>query len=277
MTKRTQLIGRSPRMEQVINLVSRPEFMRILESAYEPERNTFTDRRGGYGGGGSEIPKYTGYFKVVNASEYDEEGKLTAAKVRIVNGAASEPDQEHDAGFVSAYGKNYAVKAKTLDVEGGTATDSLVYLRFINVDSEDEATEFVCSKTPLTDDGLNDLLLLARVAKDMKDIQQNEFPNDAVKIGSDYRGAFAIAPAGAGRWRIAAGETDLGAVPEKLVELTSGSIFLIAQYSTDYTLTISTAKPDSDFGFFVLASVKNNVVTEAWNGGTAYFGERYWI
>lgn len=221
--------------------------------------------------------EYTGYFKVVNASEYDEEGKLTAAKVRIVNGAASEPDQEHDAGFVSAYGKNYAVKAKTLDVDGGAATDSLVYLRFINVDSEDEATEFVCSKTPLTDDGLNDLLLLARVPKDMKDIQQNEFPNDAVKIGSEYRGAFAIAPAGAGRWRIAAGETDLGAVPEKLVELTSGSIFLIAQYSTDYTLTISTAKPDGDFGFFVLASVKNNVVTEAWNSGTAYFGERYWI
>lgn len=221
--------------------------------------------------------EYTGYFKVVNASEYDENGNLTAAKVRVVNGAASEPDQEHDAGFVSAYGKNYAVKAKTLDVEGGAATDSLVYLRFINVDSEDEATEFVCSKTPLTDDGLNDLLLLARVAKDMKDIQQNEFPNDAVKIGSEYRGAFAIAPAGAGRWRIAAGETDLGAVPEKLVELTSGSIFLIAQYSTDYTLTVSTAKPDGDFGFFVLASVKNNVVTETWNGGTAYFGERYWI
>ena len=70
---------------------------------------------------------YNGYFKVVNASEYDEEGKLTAAKVRIVNGAASEPDQEHDAGFVSAYGKNYAVKAKTLDVDGGAATDSLVY------------------------------------------------------------------------------------------------------------------------------------------------------
>nr|DAK84012.1 MAG TPA: hypothetical protein [Caudoviricetes sp.] len=221
--------------------------------------------------------EYAGYFKVVNASEYDENGNLTAAKVRVVNGAASEPDQEHDAGFVSAYGKNYAVKAKTLDVEEGAATDSLVYLRFINVDSEDEATEFVCSKTPLADDGLNDLLLLARVAKDMKDIQQNEFSNDAAKIGSDYRGAFAIAPAGAGRWRITAGETDLGAVPEKLVELASGSIFLIAQYSTDYTLTISTAKPDGDFGFFVLASVKNNVVTEAWNSGTAYFGERYWI
>lgn len=277
MAKRTQLIGRSPRMEQVINLVSRPEFMRILESAYEPERNTFTDRHGNYGGGSSGNPGYTGYFKVVNASEYDEEGKLTAAKVRIVNGAASEPDQEHDAGFISAYGKNYAVKAKTLDVDGGAAADSLVYLRFVNADSEDEATEFVCSKTPLQDDGLNDLLLLARVAKEVKDIQQNEFPNDAVKIGSEYRGAFAIAPAGAGRWRIAAGETDLGAVPEKLVELTSGSIFLIAQYSTDYTLTISTAKPDSDFGFFVLASVKNNVVTEVWNSGTAYFGERYWI
>lgn len=81
MTKRTQLIGRSPRMEQVINLVSRPEFMRILESAYEPERNTFTDRRGGYGGGGGNS-EYTGYFKVVETT--DESGK---AMLKIIDGA----------------------------------------------------------------------------------------------------------------------------------------------------------------------------------------------
>lgn len=78
MTKRTQLIGRSPRMEQVINLVSRPEFMRILESAYEPERNTFTDRRGGYGGGGGY--EYNGYFKITDASEGD------TFKVKVVDG-----------------------------------------------------------------------------------------------------------------------------------------------------------------------------------------------
>lgn len=81
MTKRTQLIGRSPRMEQVINLVSRPEFMRILESAYEPERNTFTDRRGGYGGGGGNS-EYNGYFKVVETT--DESGK---AMLKIIDGA----------------------------------------------------------------------------------------------------------------------------------------------------------------------------------------------
>lgn len=80
MAKRTQLIGRSPRMEQVINLVSRPEFMRILESAYEPERNTFTDRRGGYGGGGGY--EYNGYFKVVETT--DESGK---AMLKIIDGA----------------------------------------------------------------------------------------------------------------------------------------------------------------------------------------------
>ena len=34
--------------------------------------------------------EYTGYFKVVNASEYDENGKLTTAKVRIVNGSEHE-------------------------------------------------------------------------------------------------------------------------------------------------------------------------------------------
>lgn len=85
MTKRTQLIGRSPRMEQVINLVSRPEFMRILESAYEPERNTFTDRRGGYGGGGGNS-EYNGYFKIIDASITDDNGK-TVNKIRIVDGA----------------------------------------------------------------------------------------------------------------------------------------------------------------------------------------------
>lgn len=83
MTKRTQLIGRSPRMEQVINLVSRPEFMRILESAYEPERNTFTDRRGGYGGGGGNS-EYNGYFKITDVSEGD------TFKVKVADGATGE-------------------------------------------------------------------------------------------------------------------------------------------------------------------------------------------
>lgn len=85
MTKRTQLIGRSPRMEQVINLVSRPEFMRILESAYEPERNTFTDRRGGYGGGGGNS-EYNGYFKITDASKRDDSGEITQTRVAIIDG-----------------------------------------------------------------------------------------------------------------------------------------------------------------------------------------------
>lgn len=54
--------------------------MRILESAYEPERNTFTDRRGGYGGGGGNS-EYNGYFKITDTSEGD------AFKVKVADGA----------------------------------------------------------------------------------------------------------------------------------------------------------------------------------------------
>ena len=117
MTKRTQLIGRSPRMEQVINLVSRPEFMRILESAYEPERNTFTDRRGGYGGGGDS--GYNGYFKVVDASESGSAQR----KVRIIDG--SSPDSpnagESDLGYV---------RAATLEIPNKTLTEILLVAKY---------------------------------------------------------------------------------------------------------------------------------------------------
>ena len=48
-------------------------------------RSTFTDRRGGLGGGGTS--EYNGYFKIIDASTYNEDGTLAEAKIKIVDGA----------------------------------------------------------------------------------------------------------------------------------------------------------------------------------------------
>lgn len=48
-------------------------------------RSTFTDRRGGLGGGGDN--EYNGYFKIIDASTYNDDGTLAEAKIKIVDGA----------------------------------------------------------------------------------------------------------------------------------------------------------------------------------------------
>lgn len=145
MTKRTQLIGRSPRMEQVINLVSRPEFMRILESAYEPERNTFTDRRGGYGGGGGY--EYNGYFKITDASEGD------AFKVKVADGATGEASTCKVNNIV------FSVPAWTSEAITATRLIVLKYTAATKASGEtpaaDAKVELVLLETLPSDDNLN--------------------------------------------------------------------------------------------------------------------------
>ena len=139
MTKRTQLIGRSPRMEQVINLVSRPEFMRILESAYEPERNTFTDRRGGYGGGGGY--EYNGYFKITDASEGD------AFKVKVADGATG--------GASTCKVNNIVFSVPAWTSEAITATRLIVLKYTAKTSGQDAKVELVLLETLPNDDNLN--------------------------------------------------------------------------------------------------------------------------
>lgn len=140
MTKRTQLIGRSPRMEQVINLVSRPEFMRILESAYEPERNTFTDRRGGYGGGGGNS-EYNGYFKITDASEGD------AFKVKVADGATG--------GASTCKVNNIVFSVPAWTSEAITATRLIVLKYTAKTSGQDAKVELVLLETLPSDDNLN--------------------------------------------------------------------------------------------------------------------------
>lgn len=48
-------------------------------------RSTFTDRRGGLGGGVTN--EYNGYFKIIDSSTYNDDGTLAEAKIKIVDGA----------------------------------------------------------------------------------------------------------------------------------------------------------------------------------------------
>lgn len=228
-------------------------------------------------GGSAGAPAgYSGYFKVIDASEYDDEGKLTSAKVRIVNGGHSSPDQPHVAGLVSAYAKTHEIPAQDIAVAGNAAADTYVYLRFTDVNAENPV-EVVSSASAIQDDGLNDVLLIAQVEAGMKKIQQRLNTDTAVEIGNPYQGPFRIAPAGSGKYHVLGGETDIGTAAAAEVTLSAGSIYLIAQYAGGYTLTISATRPSGDYAFFELASVSSGVVRQVWNAGEIYFGERFWI
>lgn len=232
---------------------------------------------GGSAGGSAGAPAgYSGYFKVIDASEYDDEGKLTSAKVRIVNGGHSSPDQPHVAGLVSAYAKTHEIPAQDIAVAGNAAADTYVYLRFTDVNAENPV-EVVSSASAIQDDGLNDVLLIAQVEAGMKKVQQRLNTDTTVEIGNPYQGPFRIAPAGSGKYHVLGGETDIGTAAAAEVTLSAGSIYLIAQYAGVYTLTISATRPSGDYAFFELASVSSGVVRQILNAGKIYFGERFWI
>lgn len=83
-------------------------------------RNTFTDRHGGYGGGGSY--EYNGYFKVINANEIGSDGSVKR-KVKIING--SSPDSpnagESDLGYV---------RSATLEIPDQNMTEILLVAKY---------------------------------------------------------------------------------------------------------------------------------------------------
>lgn len=84
-------------------------------------RNTFTDRRGGYGGGGGNS-EYNGYFKVINANEIGSDGSVKR-KVKIING--SSPDSpnagESDLGYV---------RSATLEIPDQNMTEILLVAKY---------------------------------------------------------------------------------------------------------------------------------------------------
>lgn len=250
--------------------------VRLLESTSGTMMTVETKPSGGSVVSGGAPAGYSGYFKVIDASEYDDEGKLTSAKVRIVNGGHSSPDQPHVAGLVSAYAKTHEIPAQDIAVAGNAAADTYVYLRFTDVNAENPV-EVVSSASAIQDDGLNDVLLIAQVEAGMKKIQQRLNTDTTVEIGNPYQGPFRIAPAGSGKYHVLGGETDIGTAAAAEVTLSAGSIYLIAQYAGGYTLTISATRPSGDYAFFELASVSSGVVRQIWNAGEIYFGERFWI
>lgn len=260
---------------RAVRLVAGPG-VRLRESTSGTTMTVETQPSGGSAGAPAGYSGYSGYFMVIDASEYDDEGKLASAKVRIVNGGYSSPGQPHVAGLVSAYAKTYEIPAQDIAVAGNAAADTYIYLRFTDVNAENPV-EVVSSATAIQDDGLNDLLLIAQIEAGMKKIQQRLNADTAVEIGNPYQGPFRIAPAGAGKYHVLGGETDIGTAAAAEVTLSAGSIYLIAQYAESYALTISASKPSGSYAFFELASVSSGVVRQVWNAGEIYFGERFWI
>lgn len=220
---------------------------------------------------------YTGYFKVVNASEYDEEGKLTTAKVRIVNGAAVDQSAEHVAGTVLAYSKVYNVAAATIPVIGNSAETTYVYLRFKDI-SADNPFEFVSSKNTTLHDGIENYLQLARIAPGMASVEQVLSTSVAVKIGNPYLADFYVAPAGDGKIQVASGETDVGIFAGASIATTSDcAVYLVLNFDkskNEYTMSLSLEKSE-DAPWWKLAQVAGNHVVQSWTDGAIYWGMRF--
>lgn len=226
---------------------------------------------------GGQAEEYAGYFKVVDASEYDADGKLTTAKVRIVNGAAVNQSAEHVAGTASAYSNIYNVPAATIPVLGNSAETTYVYLRFKDI-SADNPFEFVSSKNTTLHDGIENYLQLARIAPGMAAVEQILSTSVAVKIGNPYQADFYIAPAGDGKLQVASGETDVGIFAGASIATTSTcTVYLVLNFDkskNEYTMSLSLEKSE-DAPWWKLAQVAGNHVVQSWTDGAIYWGMRF--
>lgn len=246
-------------------------------------RSTFTDRRGGLGGGGGSTDEYTGFFKVINASEYNAEtGALSVAKVRIVNGASDVQNSAHIAGTIDAYGTNYQVKAQTINVDGNAAAKTYLYMRIYDATSEDPA-EFISSASRIEDDGLNNLVMLAEVEAGMSSISQITKTEKYLQMGNSYTGEYAVIPAGHGMYQVKGGVSDIGEASAMNFSIADNKNFrLIGMVSGDgYSVQIMTEYPTLPtgeyFGSYNLAYVKNSMIVQQWTGGAINFRDYYLI
>lgn len=77
-----------------------------------------------------------------------------------------------------------------------------------------------------------------------------------------------------------AGDTDIGTVSSASVDIPSGAItlYLIATYAENkYTPYFSHERPTGTHGYYILANISNDKISQVWTSGAIYFGERYYI
>ena len=228
--------------------------------------------------GSRKIDDYTGFFKVIDASEYDSETESVVARVRIVNGSSETPDADHIAGSISAYGTVYQIQAQTVNVEGNAAAKTYLYMRIYDATSSAPA-EFISSASRIEDDGLNNIVMLAEVEAGMSSIAQITKTETALAMGNSYTGDYAAIPAGHGVYQIKGGVTDIGNVSPFTFDLSAVKYFmLIGVVDGDgYKVEITTQYPsDTDFyGKFNLANTFDGKIFQQWAGGAINFRDYY--
>ena len=250
----------------------------VTQSRRRSGRNTFTDRKGAYGGG--SVDEYTGYFKIIDMSDRDDSGNVTSAKIRVVNGAASYPYEDHFAGVISAYGKTFSIPAETINITGNGNQDSYIYLRFNDVDS-DEPTEFISSVTELEDDGLGDLLLIGAIPRGMQNITQSVNTKSPVEMGNEYLGDFAVVPTGNATFRITGGIADIGSeVAPVNVSAPEWRIYLYGWYQNEtYYVQLREMPPSGVeyYGRYLIAYRSDGIVHQQWRDGQIKFRDDYYL
>lgn len=226
------------------------------------------------------VDEYTGYFKVENASEYDAEGKLATAKVRIVNGSEPLASRDHVAGSISAYGNTYPIAAETISIDGNASGETYVYLRFIDATSEEPA-EFVSSSSRLQDNGLNDLLLIAKVSAKVESIYQAIQTTQPPALGSPYTGAFSMVQIGRNKALIQGSNTDIGYCEAVELSTTSGpTYYMLCGWleGEEYKVELRSSPPDAVYyGRFNIAYVKDGKFFQQWTRGAIEFKDYYYL
>lgn len=223
--------------------------------------------------------EYTGYFKVVNASEYDEEGKLTSAKVRIVNGSEPLASRDHAAGSISAYGNTYPIAAKTIALDGNAGGKTYVYLRFIDATAEEPA-EFVSSSSRLQDNGLNDLLLIAEISAGVETISQLVQTTQPPVMGNTYTGAFSMVQIGRNKVLIQGSHTDLGYCEEVEFSANGTTYYMLYGWmeAEEYKVQLRTSPPEATYyGRFDIAYTKDGKFFQQWTRGAIEFKDYYYL
>lgn len=225
--------------------------------------------------------EYAGYFKVVNASEYDEEGKIAVAKVRIVNGSEPLASRDHAAGLISAYNNTYPIAAKTIEIDGNASGETYVYLRFIDATAEGEPAEFVSSSSRLQDNGLNDLLLIAKVSAKVEMIYQVIQTTQPPAMGNPYTGAFSMVQIGRDKALIQGSNTDLGYCEAVELSTKSGpTYYMLCGWleGEEYKAELRSSPPDAVYyGRFNIAYVKDGKFFQQWTRGAIEFKDYYYL
>lgn len=233
--------------------------------------------------------EYNGYFKIVDMSEYDESGNLTAFKIGVIDGGGS-------GGSMVSYQNGHAITVQDWTSEALELGE--VYYVYAEYDIFTGIASVFATSAQLFNDETTARELIGTVSRQSADSLSSisqAFIFGLLKLDIRFSGYFAtkvIEEDGNKKIKIfnsanpnsdICGKTDIGDIQVRTIGFptqSSSSLYLVAWYdaSTGYHYDFVYSKP-SNKAWVEIASVSASIqsVSQIWKSGTIYFGERYYI